>query len=134
VAQQGSAWRVPSRRARKSFCWTSYRITDPQGTQRIEELLFQLKRDFTIIIVTHNDAAGGRVSDTTTFFYLGTMVETGPSRRFSLRPERADEAYITGRFDECDSSAPAHDLTTQGDSGSLASRRRPAGKESPAVT
>src|SRR6185312_1155984 len=46
---------------------------DPQGTQRIEELLFELKRDFTIIIVTHNMQQAARVSDTTTFFYLGTM-------------------------------------------------------------
>src|SRR3954454_10895236 len=49
---------------------------DPQGTQRIEELLFELKRDFTIIIVTHNMQQAARVSDTTTFFYLGSMIET----------------------------------------------------------
>src|SRR6266850_3246949 len=49
---------------------------DPQGTQRIEELLFSLKQHFTIIIVTHNMQQAARVSDTTTFFYLGTMVET----------------------------------------------------------
>jgi phosphate transport system ATP-binding protein len=72
---------------------------DPQGTQRIEELLFQLKRDFTIIIVTHNMQQAARVSDTTTFFYLGTMVETGPSRQIFTAPRNEQtEAYITGRF------------------------------------
>src|ERR687898_1696568 len=72
---------------------------DPQGTQRIEELLFDLKRHFTIIIVTHNMQQAARVSDTTTFFYLGTMVETGPSRQIFTAPKNErTEAYITGRF------------------------------------
>jgi phosphate transport system ATP-binding protein len=72
---------------------------DPQGTQRIEELLFELKRDFTIIIVTHNMQQAARVSDTTTFFYLGSMIETGPSRQIFTAPRNEQtEAYITGRF------------------------------------
>ena len=72
---------------------------DPQGTQRIEELLFGLKRDFTIIIVTHNMQQAARVSDTTTFFYLGTMVETGRTRQIFTAPRNEQtEAYITGRF------------------------------------
>jgi phosphate transport system ATP-binding protein len=72
---------------------------DPQGTQRIEELLFELKRDFTIIIVTHNMQQAARVSDTTTFFYLGTMVESGPTRQIFTAPRNEQtEAYITGRF------------------------------------
>jgi phosphate transport system ATP-binding protein len=72
---------------------------DPQGTQRIEELLFELKRDFTIVIVTHNMQQAARVSDTTTFFYLGTMVETGPTRQIFTAPRNEQtEAYITGRF------------------------------------
>ncbi len=72
---------------------------DPQGTQRIEELLFTLKREFTIIIVTHNMQQAARVSDTTTFFYLGAMVETGPTRQLFTSPSREEtEAYITGRF------------------------------------
>jgi phosphate transport system ATP-binding protein len=72
---------------------------DPQGTQRIEELLFELKRDYTIIIVTHNMQQAARVSDTTTFFYLGTMVETGPTRQIFTAPRNEQtEAYITGRF------------------------------------
>jgi phosphate transport system ATP-binding protein len=72
---------------------------DPQGTQRIEELMFELKRDFTIVIVTHNMQQAARVSDTTTFFYLGTMVETGPTRQIFTAPRNEQtEAYITGRF------------------------------------
>jgi phosphate transport system ATP-binding protein len=72
---------------------------DPQGTQRIEELLFELKRDFTIVIVTHNLQQAARVSDTTSFFYLGTMVETGPTRQIFTAPRNEQtEAYITGRF------------------------------------
>jgi phosphate transport system ATP-binding protein len=72
---------------------------DPQGTQRIEELLFDLKRNFTIIIVTHNMQQAARVSDTTTFFYLGSMIETGSSRQIFTAPKNErTEAYITGRF------------------------------------
>jgi phosphate transport system ATP-binding protein len=72
---------------------------DPQGTQRIEELLFDLKQHFTIVIVTHNMQQAARVSDTTTFFYLGTMVETGPTRQIFTAPRSPQtEAYITGRF------------------------------------
>ena len=72
---------------------------DPQGTQRIEELLFDLKHHFTIVIVTHNMQQAARVSDTTTFFYLGTMVETGRTRQIFTAPRNEQtEAYITGRF------------------------------------
>jgi phosphate transport system ATP-binding protein len=72
---------------------------DPQGTQRIEELLFELKRDYTIVIVTHNMQQAARVSDTTTFFYLGTMVESGSTRQIFTAPRNEQtEAYITGRF------------------------------------
>jgi phosphate transport system ATP-binding protein len=72
---------------------------DPQGTQRIEELVFELKRDFTIVIVTHNLQQAARVSDTTTFFYLGSMIETGPTRRMFTAPKNEQtEAYVTGRF------------------------------------
>ena len=72
---------------------------DPQGTAKIEELLFDLKRHFTIVIVTHNMQQAARVSDTTTFFYLGTMVETGRTRQIFTTPRNEHtEAYITGRF------------------------------------
>ncbi len=72
---------------------------DPMGTQRIEELVFELKRDFTIVIVTHNMQQAARVSDTTSFFYLGTMIEHGPTRQIFTAPANEQtEAYITGRF------------------------------------
>jgi phosphate transport system ATP-binding protein len=72
---------------------------DPLATQRIEELLFELKRDFTIVIVTHNLQQAGRVSDTTSFFYLGNLVEHGPTRQVFTRPRNEQtEAYLTGRF------------------------------------
>jgi phosphate transport system ATP-binding protein len=72
---------------------------DPGGTQRIEELVFELKKEFTIVIVTHNMQQAARVSDTTTFFYMGMMVETGPTRQIFTAPrEERTEAYITGRF------------------------------------
>ncbi len=72
---------------------------DPQSTQRIEELLFELKRDYTIVIVTHNMQQAARVSDTTSFFYMGTMVESGPTRQIFTAPaDEQTEAYITGRF------------------------------------
>jgi phosphate transport system ATP-binding protein len=72
---------------------------DPQGTQRIEELLFELRNSFTIVIVTHNLHQAARVSDTTTFFYLGTMVEHGATKELFTTPiNEQTEAYITGRF------------------------------------
>jgi phosphate transport system ATP-binding protein len=72
---------------------------DPAGTQRIEELVFELKREFTLVIVTHNMQQAARVSDTTSFFYLGMMVESGPTRQIFTAPaEERTEAYITGRF------------------------------------
>jgi phosphate transport system ATP-binding protein len=72
---------------------------DPMATQRIEELLFELKEEFTIVIVTHNLQQAARVSDTTSFFYLGSLVEHGPTRKLFTTPvEERTEAYITGRF------------------------------------
>jgi phosphate transport system ATP-binding protein len=72
---------------------------DPNGTQRIEELVFELKKEFTIVIVTHNMQQAARVSDTTTFFYIGAMIETGPTRQIFTAPKQDQtEAYITGRF------------------------------------
>ncbi|HUG26658.1 MAG TPA: phosphate ABC transporter ATP-binding protein PstB [Gemmatimonadales bacterium] len=72
---------------------------DPLGTQRIEELLFDLKREFTIVIVTHNMQQAARVSDSTTFFYLGAMVEHGATKQIFTAPvNEQTEAYITGRF------------------------------------
>lgn len=72
---------------------------DPRGTQLIEELLFELRTNFTIVIVTHNLHQAARVSDTTTFLYLGTMVEHGPTKELFTTPTNEQtEAYITGRF------------------------------------
>ena len=72
---------------------------DPASTQRVEELLVDLKAQYTIVIVTHNMQQAARVSDTTSFFYLGSLVEHGPTRRLFTNPsEPQTEAYITGRF------------------------------------
>jgi phosphate transport system ATP-binding protein len=72
---------------------------DPMATQKIEELLLELKRDFTIVIVTHNMQQAARASDTTTFFYLGELIEHGPtSQLFTSPKDPQTEAYITGRF------------------------------------
>ena len=72
---------------------------DPIATQKIEELVYELKRELTIIIVTHNLQQAARVSDTTAFFYLGELVEFGPTDRIFTSPaNERTEAYITGRF------------------------------------
>ena len=72
---------------------------DPVATQKIEELLYALKEELTIVIVTHNLQQAARVSDQTAFFYLGTLVEVGPTERIFTSPrEERTEAYITGRF------------------------------------
>jgi phosphate transport system ATP-binding protein len=72
---------------------------DPRATERVEELIVALKRDFTIVIVTHNMQQAARVSDHTGFFYLGRMVEFGATEQVFTRPrDERTEAYITGRF------------------------------------
>ena len=72
---------------------------DPVATQRIEELIHALKKDYTIVIVTHNMAQAARVSDLTAYFYLGELIEIGPTEDIFTRPERKEtEDYITGRF------------------------------------
>jgi len=72
---------------------------DPRATERVEELIVELKRDFTIVIVTHNMQQAARVSDHTGFFYLGRMVEFGATQQVFTRPrDERTEAYITGRF------------------------------------
>ena len=72
---------------------------DPSSTQRIEELLYELKRELTIIIVTHNLQQAARASEFTGFFFMGELVEFGQTEQIftSPREERTD-AYITGRF------------------------------------
>jgi phosphate transport system ATP-binding protein len=72
---------------------------DPIATQRIEELLVELKSELTIVIVTHNLQQAARLSDRTAFFYLGKLVEIDTTERMFTRPaDTRTEAYITGRF------------------------------------
>jgi phosphate transport system ATP-binding protein len=72
---------------------------DPIATAKIEELIAQLKRDYTVVIVTHNMQQAARVADYTAFMYLGKLVEFGPTEQVFERPrEHLTEAYITGRF------------------------------------
>jgi phosphate transport system ATP-binding protein len=72
---------------------------DPIATEKIEELIVELKRDYTIVIVTHNMQQASRVSEFTGFFYLGQLVEFGGTSQIFTRPtDERTEAYITGRF------------------------------------
>jgi len=72
---------------------------DPIATAKIEELINELKTKYTIVIVTHNMQQAGRVSDYTAFFYLGRLVEFGPTTKIFTNPsDRQTEDYITGRF------------------------------------
>jgi phosphate transport system ATP-binding protein len=72
---------------------------DPIATQKIEELIVELKKQYTIVIVTHNMQQAARVSDRTTFFLLGKLIETNPTRKMFTNPdEKITEDYITGRF------------------------------------
>jgi phosphate transport system ATP-binding protein len=72
---------------------------DPIATQRIEELIYDLKKNYTIVIVTHNMQQAARVSDRTAFFWLGKLVEYGRTDQIFTTPrEKLTEDYITGRF------------------------------------
>jgi phosphate transport system ATP-binding protein len=72
---------------------------DPIATQKIEDLIHELKRDLTIIIVTHSMQQAARVSDRTAFFYLGKLIEEGDTRTIFTHPRnKQTEDYITGRF------------------------------------
>lgn len=72
---------------------------DPLATSRIEDLILELKRDYTIVIVTHNMQQAARISDYTAFFYLGELIEYGPTRKIFTNPSRKQtEDYVTGRF------------------------------------
>jgi phosphate transport system ATP-binding protein len=72
---------------------------DPIATQKVEELLYELKRELTIVIVTHNMQQAARVSEYTAFFYLGRLVEVNNTDRLFTSPrEPRTEAYVTGRF------------------------------------
>jgi len=72
---------------------------DPISTAKIEETIFELKKDYTIVIVTHNMQQAARCSDLTAFFYLGELVEVGRTEEIFSRPEKKQtEDYITGKF------------------------------------
>jgi phosphate transport system ATP-binding protein len=72
---------------------------DPIATAKIEELIHELKAQYTIVIVTHNMQQAGRISDFTAFFYLGRLIEFGPTAKIFTNPgEKQTEDYITGRF------------------------------------
>ena len=72
---------------------------DPIATQKIEELIVELKKDYKVVIVTHNMQQAARVSDKTTFFLLGKLIETNSTKRMFTNPnEKLTEDYITGRF------------------------------------
>lgn len=72
---------------------------DPIATQKIEELVVELKKQYTIVIVTHNMQQAARVSDRTAFFMLGKLVEVNPTQKMFTNPdEKLTEDYITGRF------------------------------------
>ena len=72
---------------------------DPISTSKIEELIFQLKENYTIVIVTHNMQQAARVSDYTAFFYIGQLIEFGKTKKIFTNPDiKQTEDYITGRF------------------------------------
>jgi phosphate transport system ATP-binding protein len=72
---------------------------DPIATARVEELILELKKDFTIVIVTHNMQQAARISDQTAFFYLGELIEFGATGKIFTNPaKKQTEDYVTGRF------------------------------------
>ena len=72
---------------------------DPISTSKIEELLLELKKDVTIVIVTHNMQQAARISDQTSFFLMGELIETNNTKQFFTNPSDVrSENYITGRF------------------------------------
>ena len=72
---------------------------DPISTAKVEELVSELKKDYTVAIVTHNMQQAARVSDFTAYMYLGELVEYGPTEQIFMKPARQEtEDYITGRF------------------------------------
>jgi len=72
---------------------------DPLATAKIEELILQLKQDYTIVIVTHNMQQAARISGQTAFFYLGELIEFDQTSRIFTHPkQKQTEDYVTGRF------------------------------------
>jgi phosphate transport system ATP-binding protein len=72
---------------------------DPISTAKVEELVSELKKDYTVAIVTHNMQQAARVSDFTAYMYLGELVEFGQTEQIFMKPAKQEtEDYITGRF------------------------------------
>jgi phosphate transport system ATP-binding protein len=72
---------------------------DPIATSKVEETITELKKDYTIVIVTHNMQQASRISDETAFLYMGRLIEMNPTDQLFTRPEKdRTEAYVTGRF------------------------------------
>ena len=72
---------------------------DPISTARIEELIYELKQKYTVVIVTHNMQQAARCSDYTAYMYLGELIEMGDTKELFFKPKRVEtEDYITGRF------------------------------------
>ena len=72
---------------------------DPIATSRVEDLILELKKEFTIVIVTHNMQQATRISDETAFFYMGELIESGPTQKiFTMPKQKRTEDYVTGRF------------------------------------
>ena len=72
---------------------------DPRSTARIEDLMMELREDYTILTVTHNMQQAARISDLTIFLYEGNLIEEGPTKSLFTKPqEKRTEDYITGRF------------------------------------
>ena len=72
---------------------------DPISTAKVEELIAELKNDYTVLIVTHNMQQAARCSDYTAYMYLGDLMEFGETEQLFVKPQRREtEDYITGRF------------------------------------
>jgi len=72
---------------------------DPISTSKIEELMFHLKNDYTIVIVTHNMQQAARISDHTAYFYMGELIEYGETKKIFTNPDKkSTQNYVTGRF------------------------------------
>ena len=72
---------------------------DPISTAKIEDLINELKNDYTVVIVTHSMQQAARISDFTAFMYLGELIEFGDTQKMFTKPDKkATEDYITGRF------------------------------------
>jgi phosphate transport system ATP-binding protein len=72
---------------------------DPIATSKIEELMSELKKEITVIVVTHNMQQAARIADNTSFYILGELIEHGPSSEIFTNPKvKKTEEYVTGRF------------------------------------